>query len=254
MPDSKEWGRVWSGMKGLEFGNEPYMWKFYELLLGTYDFRGRKVIELGCGTGVNSIFMAKRGARVTFLDFSKHALDIVRKNMELAGVDGEFILGDIFDYDFDGEFDVAHSEGVIEHFSGFQRQGVVDRHADAVGKGGRAVIIVPHMGSPGYRLGKFMAEATGSWIHGKEYPYTRSELKTRMERRGLDVGRVVGGELFMAFGWLLSPLWLRSGTVLQRSITTPANKEIFRMNYSNRLADRYGRVLGAVGVKKPTSA
>ena len=77
------------------------MWRFYELLMDGYDFRGKRVLEMGCGTGINTILMAKRGAKVTFMDFSRDALNIVKRNMEIAGVDGEFVLGDILDVDFD---------------------------------------------------------------------------------------------------------------------------------------------------------
>lgn len=250
MPDKKEWNTVWKGMSGIEFGREPYMWRFYERLLGDYDFSGKRVIELGCGTGINTILMAKRGARVTFLDFSKDSLDIVRRNMEQEGVDGEFILGDMFDVDIGGQFDIVHSEGVVEHFLGEQRQGVVDRHAEAARRGGRVVVIVPQVGSLFYRAGKFMAEATGSWIHGREHPYGRRELVRRLSRAGLDVERVSGGELLMAFGWLFSALWLRDGTVLERSIRKPANSKFFRLNYNNWAANRWGRVIAGVGVKR----
>ena len=251
MPNNKEWGSVWNGMKGLDFGREPYMWKFYETLLGKgYDFKGKKVIELGCGTGINTILMAKRGAKVTFLDFSKEALDLVRRNMEAAGVDGEFILGDILDYDFSGEFDISHSEGVVEHFRKRQRQLVVKKHAEALKMGGRAIVIVPQLGSLMYRTGKAISEATGAWIHGKEYPYGRRELGLRLRHAGLDVDKVIGGELLMAFGWMFSVFWLGSGTVLERSIKKPWNRKFFRLNYDNWLANRYGRVLGGVGIKQ----
>lgn len=249
MPESEEWSKIWKGMKGIEFKKEPYMWRFYELLLGDYDFRGKRVVEMGCGTGINTILMAQRGAKVTFMDFSKNALDIVRKNMEEAGVDGEFVLGDILESGFENEFDIVHSEGVVEHFRGPARQGVIERHAAAARKGGRVVILVPQVGSLFYRLGKSLAELSGSWIHGKEYPYTGFELRRRLERTGLDVGDVLGGELLMAFGWLFSPLWLRDGSVLERSIRRPANRKFFRLNYNNWAANRWGRVLGAVGVK-----
>lgn len=250
MSNVNGWGEVWKGMRGIEFGREPYMWRFYEKLLGDYDFSGKRVLELGCGTGINTILMAKRGARVTFLDYSKGALDIVRRNMEQEGVDGEFILGNMFDVDIEDQFDIVHSEGVVEHFLGKQRQGVVDRHAAATRRGGRVVIIVPQVGSFFYRTGKFMAELTGSWIHGKEYPYGRRELVRRLSRAGLEVERTSGGELFMAFGWLFSPLWLRDGSVLERSIRRPANKTFFRLNYDNWAANRWGRVIAGVGIKR----
>jgi SAM-dependent methyltransferase len=250
MPDEKEWCNVWSGMRGLGFEKEPYMWKFYQTLLGDYDFRGKKVIEMGCGTGINTILMAKKGARVTFLDFSRDALDIVKRNMEDAEVDGEFILGNILDHDFGNEFDIVHSEGVIEHFRGAERQEIVNRHANALKKNGKAVLLVPQMGSAMYRIGKFISEKSGSWIHGYEYPYTRGELKERVRRAGLAPGPIKGGELLMAFGWMFSVFWLRRGTVLERSIKKPANRKFFRLNYNNWFADRYGRVLGVVGTKR----
>jgi SAM-dependent methyltransferase len=249
MPDSRDWGSVWKGMKPIDFGREPYMWRFYERLLGDYDFRGKRVIEMGCGTGINTILMAKRGARVTFLDFTRDSLEIVKRNMERECVDGELVLGDILDSDFVNEFDIVHSEGVIEHFTGPARQRVVDMHARAARRGGSVLIIVPHMGSLMYRLGKFAAEKSRAWIHGREHPYTCNELGRRMERAGLKTGPVMGGELFFAFGWMFSPLWLRDGTVLERSIRKPANAVVFRMNYDNWAAKRWGRVLGTLGVK-----
>lgn len=250
MSDRRVWGSVWKGMQGIEFGREPYMWRFYELLLGDYDFRDKRVLEMGCGTGINTILMAKRGARVTFLDFSRDALDIVKKNMEREGVDGELVLGDIFKCGLSNEFDLVHSEGVVEHFTGPERQGVLGRHAEAAKRGGRVLIIVPQAGSAAYRLGKFMAESSRAWIHGREYPYTRSELSKRLGMAGLEPGPVVGGELLFAFGWLFSPLWLRDGTILERSIRKPADRRVFRLNYNNWAANRWGRVLGAVGSRK----
>jgi 2-polyprenyl-3-methyl-5-hydroxy-6-metoxy-1,4-benzoquinol methylase len=250
MSNEVSWNSVWHGMNGIEFNKETFMWRFYKLLLNGCDFRGKKVLEMGCGTGINTITMAKYGAKITFLDFSKNALNIVKRNMESAGVTGELVLGDIFDYDISNEFDIVHSEGVVEHFTGPERQLVVEKHANAAKKGGNVVLIVPHVGSLGYRIGKFLSEITGSWIHGKEYPYTKNELKARMENAGLEVDGIVGGELFYAFGWLFCPLWLRDGTILQRSIRKPAGKKNFRLNYGNWAANRWGRVIASVGVKR----
>jgi hypothetical protein len=53
----------------------------------------------------------------------------------------------------------------------------------------------------------------------------------------------------MSFGWLFSPLWLRRGTVLERSIRMPANRKFFRINYDNWAANRWGRALGSAGIK-----
>jgi hypothetical protein len=170
--------------------------------------------------------------------------------MEKEGVDGELVLGDMLDFDFRGEVDVVHSEGVVEHFTGPARQRAIAKHAQATRAGGRVVVIVPQMGSLAYRIGKGLAESSGTWIHGREHPYTGLELQRRMGLAGLDPGPVIGGELLMALGWTFSPLWLRSGRVLERSIRKPANRKFFRLNYNNWAANRWGRTLGCVGVRK----
>ncbi len=243
------WTDIWNGLRGVEFSQESYVWRFYQSLIGS-SFHGKKVLEIGCGTGVNTAIMAARGARVVFFDQSQAALDLAQKTMDAWGLDGEYIRGDAFDYSFAKEFDVVHSEGVVEHFLGFRRQQILQIHTDATKRGGNVVIIVPHAKCPGYRFGKWLAEQTGTWIYGGEYPYTATELRARLVRTGLEVTRVAGGELLFGIGWAFCPLWLHSRKLLGRAIAEPASARGFALNYNNRFADYWGRVIGCVGTKK----
>jgi 2-polyprenyl-3-methyl-5-hydroxy-6-metoxy-1,4-benzoquinol methylase len=243
------WGDVWTSMGQMGFVREPYMWKLYEILLGNYDLRGKRVLELGCGTGINTAIMALRGARVTLLDYSREALDMARGVLEGFSQEGEFVHADALEHGFDGEFDIVHSEGVIEHFTGRDRQGIIDAHSRALKKNGLAVIIVPNSCCPPYRIGKFLSERLGTWIHGGEYPFTRKELESRLGKSNLAIEKTVGGEFLFSFGWLFSPLWLMNSKVLKRSIQQPADMGMVKLNYNNYLADRWGRVLGIVGRK-----
>lgn len=244
------WSGIWNSIGDIRFTQEPYVWKFYQSLLGSFSFAGKKVLEIGSGTGINTILMARRGAKVTFFDQSQAALDLARKTMEQFGLQGEYVRGDAFDYPFRKEFDLVHSEGVVEHFLRDKRQEILQIHADAARKGGRVLIIVPHKKCPGYRVGKWLAERTGAWIYGGEYPYTATELAARLGAAGLDVGRVRGGELLFGMGWFLCPFWLGSRKILERSIAAPARPGLFKLNYDNRAADLWGRVIGCVGTKK----
>jgi 2-polyprenyl-3-methyl-5-hydroxy-6-metoxy-1,4-benzoquinol methylase len=63
------------------------------------DFRPRNVLELGCGDGVNAVFMASRGCRVTAVDISGTALEMARRKAREAGVEVEFVEGDVFELD-----------------------------------------------------------------------------------------------------------------------------------------------------------
>ncbi len=245
------WEQIWKGVGSVDLrrGKEPYVWKFYEMLLPGYDFRGKKVLEFGCGTGINSILMALRGAEVTLLDSSRKALGIAERNLEALGLKGKLVCQDVFDSDFDGEFDLTQSEGLVEHFTGRKRQEIIDIHAKATKKGGKVLIIVPHRRCPPYRAGKFMAEKTGTWIYHNEHPYSKAELAQRMGRAGLRPGRVLGGELMFSMVFLLSPLVLGSSRLIRKGIGLPANNKLVRLNYGNWFADRWGRIIGAVGDK-----
>ena len=46
-----------------------------------------RVLELGCGTGTNAIFLARAGFSVTAVDLSEEALRQARSKAEAAGVD-----------------------------------------------------------------------------------------------------------------------------------------------------------------------
>lgn len=243
------WSEIWESVEDAHFEGETYRWFFYRRLLGNYNFRNKKVLEIGCGTGINSILMAKAGAKVTFLDNSQEALNIVKKLLDRFSLEGELVCENAFHHTFDGEFDLVHSEGVIEHFKGEYRQGIVNAHTAAAKKDGKVAIIVPNLKCPPYRIGKFIAERAGTWIYGNEYPYSKKELSGRMRNSGLELEKMQGAELFFSPGWLFSPLWQKSPSFLKKSISASANRAVVRLNYQTNLLNGWGVVLGAVGRK-----
>jgi 2-polyprenyl-3-methyl-5-hydroxy-6-metoxy-1,4-benzoquinol methylase len=83
------------------------------------DPRGRSFLDIGCGSGVYSIELARRGAqRVLGLDFSEPMLQIARRGANEAGVQGrtEFIRDEFLAHDFgDERFDVSIAMGVFDY-------------------------------------------------------------------------------------------------------------------------------------------
>lgn len=72
-------------------------------------FRGRRVLELGSGTGLPGIIAASLGARVTQTDKDELVLHLCRKNGERNGVGGiEYRLADWTAWD-----DTAHYDWII---------------------------------------------------------------------------------------------------------------------------------------------
>lgn len=247
---SADWSDYWEEVGEVRFEEEPFNWRFYQLLLEDFDFSGKKVLEVGCGTGIDSIHMGLEGADISFLDQSKKALELVEDNLKRFSVEGNLIRGDAFEQDIEEEYDLVHSCGTVEHFTGDKRQDIVDIHARAVKKDGLVVLIVPNKRNLPYMVGKFLSEKAGRWVYGREHPYSRRELEVRMERAGLEVEKIIGGELFFSLLWFGAPIILNHGKLIRRGITQPAMDMVMKANYDNFLADRFGRVIGCVGRKK----
>jgi 2-polyprenyl-3-methyl-5-hydroxy-6-metoxy-1,4-benzoquinol methylase len=241
------WGDIWETLDKTEIKGSTYMYDYYKEFLGD-SFRDKRVLEIGCGTGVNSILMAASGAKVSVMDYSMEALEVVKKLA--GGVTLEYIHMDMFNSDLENEFDIVHSEGVVEHYLMPRRQEVLDIHTKAARKGGKVLIIVPNARCVPYRIGKGIADRTGQWIYGNEYPYTERELVHRMKKSGLAYEKSLGGEFILSFPWIAAPLWLsRYGKFLGKGLSSGVNRSFYRMNYNNYFANRWGRAIGVLGRK-----
>ncbi len=57
--------------------------------------RPRRALDLGCGSGIHSVALARRGWQVTAVDFVPKALARARRRAKDASVDIRFVSGDI---------------------------------------------------------------------------------------------------------------------------------------------------------------
>ena len=82
-----------------------------ELEMLPLDMRGMRAVELGCGTGYVSSWMARRGAEVTGIDASEAQLRTARRFAERHGLALTLVHGDAESTPFgDASFDFAISE------------------------------------------------------------------------------------------------------------------------------------------------
>lgn len=76
------------------------------LLLSAIDVeRGEKVLEMGCGSGLISMHMAKAGAVVTAADIDERAVNATENSAMLNGLDVRMVQSDLFS-DIRGRFDL----------------------------------------------------------------------------------------------------------------------------------------------------
>jgi SAM-dependent methyltransferase len=67
-----------------------------------------KTIDLGCGEGRETIYLAKKGFKVIGVDFSNRAINKARLRAKEANVDAKFLVGDVTNLkDIKGKFDLV---------------------------------------------------------------------------------------------------------------------------------------------------
>jgi len=79
-------------------------------------YRGQRLLEVGCGLGIDLLRFAKGGALVTGVDLAQQSIELARKNFQLNGAAGEFYVMDGEALEFENDsFDVVYAHGVLQY-------------------------------------------------------------------------------------------------------------------------------------------
>jgi 2-polyprenyl-3-methyl-5-hydroxy-6-metoxy-1,4-benzoquinol methylase len=82
------------------------------------DLRGKAILDVGCGDGLNSVMFAKMGAIVTAIDISPEAIAVAKRRAEVNGVSAsaQFICAPIETADLpDDHFDLVVGNAILHH-------------------------------------------------------------------------------------------------------------------------------------------
>jgi SAM-dependent methyltransferase len=112
-------------------------------------WRGKDVLEAGCGIATDGSRFARAAARYTGLDESSVALDLARRRFEQSGLCGRFVEGSVAALPFpDASFDAVYSFGVIHHTPETSR--AVEEFHRVLRPGGTAMVMLYHRNSFNY--------------------------------------------------------------------------------------------------------
>jgi len=107
------------GSRGFFDDLDQYHFEKLHHLLHLVDFdgwRGRRVLEVGCGAGVDLARFAKGGADATGVDLASSAIDLARANFEQQGLRGDFQVANGEQLPFaDASFDLVYAHGVVQY-------------------------------------------------------------------------------------------------------------------------------------------
>jgi SAM-dependent methyltransferase len=105
-------------------------------------YRGRRVLEVGCGIGTDLVRFARGGAEVTGVDLSATAIDLTRRNFDWHGVAAkELRVADGERLPFaDASFDVTYAHGVVQYTADASR--LIEECHRVLVPGGEAIFMV----------------------------------------------------------------------------------------------------------------
>ncbi len=109
------------GSAGFFADLDQYHFEKLHHLLRLVDFdayRGKRVLEVGCGAGTDLARFAKGGAVVTGVDLSSSAVALARKNFDQQGLPADLREADGEHLPFSDEsFDLVYAHGVVQYTS-----------------------------------------------------------------------------------------------------------------------------------------
>jgi ubiquinone/menaquinone biosynthesis C-methylase UbiE len=104
-------------------------------------YRGKKILEIGCGVGIDLVRFAKTGAQVTGIDLSQTAIDLAGKNFGQNALNGSLQVmdGESLEYP-DASFDVVYAHGVLQYTGDPEK--MVREAFRVLKKGGEGIFMV----------------------------------------------------------------------------------------------------------------
>ncbi len=159
------------------------------------------VLEVGAGSGWDSIEIGRRGARVFVVDYVMGAFGVIRSQANQAGVTIHCVCADARRLPFrEGAFDLVFHQGLLEHFR--DPMPLTRENYRVTRMGGHCLIDVPQRFHP-YTLAKHAMILIGRWFAGWETEFSPAELSRVAETAGFEVQRI-GGD------WMVPGFWYRS--------------------------------------------
>jgi SAM-dependent methyltransferase len=132
------------GTPGFFADLDQYHFEKLHHLLRLIDFdsyRGRRVLDVGCGAGTDLVRFARGGALVSGVDISEAAIALARSNVAQQGIDADLRVadGEHLPYD-DATFDLVFAHGVVQYTP--DGRALVDECRRVLKPGGEAVFQV----------------------------------------------------------------------------------------------------------------
>ena len=247
--EKKHWDQFWASSSDLEqlYANDN---RIIENLEAALDISGKRILEVGAGTGRDSETLSARAGDVWTLDYSEESLRLMADNIQQPV---RIVCGNAFSLPFaSGSFDVVFHQGLLEHFK--NPQDILTENHRVLKKGGHVLVDVPQRFHY-YTLAKHVLMFFDKWFAGWETEFSPRELETMVEAAGFDVVTTYGHNLYPPIWYRgVRKLLLRAGPKLPMyPFDTPRfrrARESMKRAFPDRLILNTSMVIGCIGRKR----
>jgi ubiquinone/menaquinone biosynthesis C-methylase UbiE len=187
-----EWGskQFFDEVERSWYDTQPFMRSLMEF----DNFRGNRLLEIGCGLGTDLLQFARGGAAATGVDLTPARIELVKKRFALEGIPVDAHVASAENLPFpNASFDAVYSLGSLHHTPNTQKS--VDEVYRVLKPGGRIITMLYHkdsihvyLGAPLFKITHKLRAGARSlvedWVRvydGAENPlgkaYSKSELR-----------------------------------------------------------------------------
>jgi 2-polyprenyl-3-methyl-5-hydroxy-6-metoxy-1,4-benzoquinol methylase len=199
-----DWTKHWN----MDTDTSKSMWGWrithaYRKLLENVKMNDVKILELGSGSGFNSLNLARmfNAKEVTLVDSNEKAIDISKRMFKGSKIKVNFLLKDALKLNIKEKFDIVHSEGLIEHFYGDRQVEIFKKHISLCKDDGVTAIFAPQE-NINYRTFRWLYKSMGKWIWD-EKPVTIDRMRYLAKKADARIVNEYSSPLIHEIGVLL---------------------------------------------------
>ncbi|MGH7726489.1 MAG: class I SAM-dependent methyltransferase [Candidatus Eiseniibacteriota bacterium] len=196
----EHWQRFWTDGRPLHevYSNQG---RLVEQALAQGSLSGRRILEVGAGTGRDTMELVRRGAIGYVLDYTFGSLELMQAHARHLGVPLTLVCADARALPFrDDSFALVFHQGLLEHFR--EPVPLLTENARVLEPGATLIVDVPqryHL----YTVAKKILIAMNRWFAGWETEFSPAELERLVRAEGLSVTRTYGD-------WMVPGLFYRA--------------------------------------------
>ena len=184
----------------------------YRIILGVINshissFSNKTILDIGCGAGTISLYLANQGANIIGIDISRKAIDSCKKSAKALKLKDrtQFICNTIEQIKFRRKFDLIICSEIIEHIP--NDKAFLKRVYKLLKNNGLLILSTPSINAPLYKIG--LAQNFDKRV-GHIRRYSKKQISDLVKKSGFTIEKVKLTEgvlrnffFLTRFGWFI---------------------------------------------------